>query len=50
MRLILPATLGADIAPPGIACYLYPGPLGHKPSKLIWAVTNPINPRNAELQ
>ena len=34
-------TLGADIAPPGpahvrggVACYRYPGPLGHKPSKL----------------
>jgi hypothetical protein len=36
MRLILRATLGADIAPlgpahvGGVACYLYVGPLGLK--------------------
>jgi hypothetical protein len=29
-------------------CYPYPGPLGHKPSKRISAVTNPINPCKPE--
>ena len=55
MRLILLATLGADIAlrgrcifVGGIACYLYTGPLGHKPSKLNIALTNPIDPRKPE--
>ena len=44
-----------SIAPPGpvhlrggVACYLYVGPLGHKPSKRISAVTNPINPCKPE--
>jgi len=33
-----------------VACYLYPGPLGHKPAKLHSAVTNPTKPRKPELQ
>jgi hypothetical protein len=48
--------LGAKISPPGpapldgIGCERYPGPLGCKPSKLMIAITNPINPGKPGLQ
>jgi hypothetical protein len=34
----------------GVACYRYSDPMGHKPSKRISAVTNPIKPRMTERQ
>jgi tetratricopeptide (TPR) repeat protein len=33
-----------------VACYLYTGPLGHKPSRLNIALTNPVNPSKPELR
>ncbi|MFN9507701.1 MAG: hypothetical protein ACK6AO_01700, partial [Planctomycetota bacterium] len=32
------------------ACYRFVGPLGHKPSKRISAVTNPFNPLRLDVQ
>jgi hypothetical protein len=34
----------------GVACYRYPGPMGHKPSKRISAVTSAVKTRMTEFQ